>query len=119
MGDREGGLCLGRRPDHDGASIGEQIIDAVQGCRHQKKIVAEVVIVDPAEETVPARPNLKSPTVRFWYRRLMMGNRALKSVRADRRVEATDVGSGLWSWRVSWIDAKGIAQSNEEGDGLG
>jgi len=57
MGDgvsREGGCVMGDA-DHDGPSIGEQIIDAVRD-GDARGIGAEVVIVDPAGRQIPARP---------------------------------------------------------------
>jgi hypothetical protein len=62
MGDgvsREGGCVMGDA-DHDGPSIGEQIIDAVRD-GDARGIGAEVVIVDPAGRQIPARPHHHRP----------------------------------------------------------
>ena len=53
---REGGGVMGDA-DHDGAAIGEQIIDAVRD-GDASGVGAEVVIVDPAGRQIPARPGI-------------------------------------------------------------
>src|SRR5258708_3808992 len=118
----EGGCVMGDA-DHDGASIGKQIIDAVRD-GDARRIGAEVVIVDPAGRQIPARPGIFEIANQFTFFGIDANDgetAALKSVAQIAEVEELMVAIGtVVGGEFLVIDAKGIAHLMEEaGDRVG
>jgi hypothetical protein len=118
----EGGSVMGDA-DHDGASMGEQIIDAVRD-GDARGIGAEVVIVDPAGRQIPARPGIFEIADQFTFFGIDANDgetAALKSVAQIAEVEELMVAIGTVVGGESLvIDTKRIAPLMEEaGDGAG
>jgi len=119
---REGGCVMGDA-DHDGASIGKQIIDAVRD-GDARRIGAEVVIVDQAGRQVPARPEIFEIADQFAFFGIHANDgetTALKSVAQIAEVEELMVAIGtVIGGEFLVVDPKGIAHLMEEaGDGAG
>src|SRR5215469_7138648 len=72
------GRCVMRDADYDGASIGEQIVDAI-GDSDAGGIGAEVVIVDQTRRKIPARSGILESAHQF----------ALLGIDADNRMATT------------------------------
>jgi hypothetical protein len=118
----EGGCVMGDA-DHDGASIGEQIIDAVRD-GDARGIGAEVVIVDPAGRQIPARPGIFEIANQFTFFGIDANDgetAALKSVAQIAEVEELMVAIGTVVGGESLvIDTKRIAHLMEKtGDRVG
>ena len=118
----EGGCVMGDA-DHDGSSIGEQIIDAVRD-GDARGIEAEVVIVDPAGRQIPARPGIFEIADQFPFFGIDANDgetAALKSVAQVAEIEELMVAIGtVVGGKVLVIDAQGIAHLMEEaGNGVG
>ena len=113
---RDGGGVMGDA-DHDGPSIGEQIIDAVRD-GDARGIGAEVVIVDPAGRQIPARPGIFEIADQFTFFGIDADDgetAALKSVAKIAQVEELMVAIGTVVGGESLlIDAKGITHLMEE-----
>lgn len=118
----EGGCVMGDA-DHDRASIGEQIIDAVRD-GDARGIGAEVVIVDQARRQVPAHPEIFEIADQFAFFGIDANDgetAALKSVSQIAEIEELIVAIGtVVGGEFLVIDPKGIAHLMEEaGDGVG
>jgi hypothetical protein len=112
----EGGCVMGDA-DHDGTSIGEQIIDAVRD-GDARGIGAEVVIVNPAGRQIPARPGIFEMADQFPFLGIDANDgetAALKSVAKIAEVEELMVAIGtVVGGEVLVIDTQGIAHLVEE-----
>jgi hypothetical protein len=112
----EGGCVMGDA-DHDGSSIGEQIIDAVRD-GDARGIGAEVVIVDQAGTQIPARTGIFEIADQFTFFGIDANDgetAALKSVSKIAEVEELMVAIGtVIGGEFLVIDAKGIAHLMEE-----
>ena len=78
--------------DHDGASIGEQIIDAVRD-GDAGGVGAEVVVVDQAGRQIPTRAGILEVADQFAFLGIDANDgqaAALKAVAEDRRGRGTD-----------------------------
>ncbi len=118
----EGGSVMGDA-DHDRASIGEQIIDAIRD-GDASGIGAEVVIVDPAGRQIPTRTRIFERADQFTFFGIDANDgetAALKSVSKIAEVEELIVAIGtVVGGEFLVIDPKGIAHLMEEaGDGVG
>jgi hypothetical protein len=118
----EGGSVMGDA-DHDRASIGEQIIDAIRD-GDAGGIGAEVMIVDPAGRQIPTRTRIFEMADQFTFFGIDANDgetAALKSVSKIAEVEELIVAIGTVVGGESLvIDPKGIAHLMEEaGDGVG
>jgi hypothetical protein len=119
---REGGCVMGDT-DHNRATIGEQIIDAVRD-GDARGIGAEVVIVDPAGRQIPARTGIFEIADQFAFFSIDANDgetMALKSVAQIAEVEELMVAIGtVVGGEFLMIDPKGIAHLMQEaGDGTG
>src|SRR5712692_9748134 len=118
----EGGCVMGDA-DHDGPSIGEQIIDAVRD-GDTRGIGAEVVIVDQAGRQIPARPGIFEIADQFTFFGIDANDgetAMLKSVTQIAEVEELMVAIGtMVGGKFLVIDPQGITHVMEEaGDGVG
>jgi hypothetical protein len=118
----EGGCVMGDA-DHDRASIGEQIIDAIRD-GDASGIGAEIVIVDPAGRQIPTRAGIFERADQFTFFGIDTNDgetAALKSVSKIAEVEELIVAIGtVVGGEFLVIDPKGIAHLMEEaGDGVG
>jgi len=118
----EGG-CVMRDADHNGSSIGQQIIDAVKDS-DARGIGTEVVIVDQAGRQIPARTGIFEMAEEFAFFGVDANNgetAALKSVSKVAEVEELIVAIGtVVGGEFLGINTKGIAHLMEEaGDGAG
>ena len=118
----EGGGVMGDA-DHDGPSIGEQIIDAVRD-GDTRGIGAEVVIVDPAGRQIPARPGIFEIADQFPFFGIDAHDgetAALQSVAKIAEVEELIVAIGtVVGGDFLVIDSEAIAHLMEEtGNGVG
>jgi len=109
--------------DYDGASIGEQIIDAVRD-GDARGIGAEVVIVDQAGRQIPTRPGIFEIADQFTFFGIDANDgetAALKSVAHIAEVEELMVAIGTVVGGESLvIDTKRIAHLMEKtGDSVG
>ncbi len=118
----EGGCVMGDT-DHDGSSIGEQIIDAVRD-GDTRGIGAEVVIIDQTGRQIPARPGIFEIADQFTFFGIDANDgetAALKSVAQIAEVEELMVAIGTVVGGESLvIDTKRIAHLMEKtGDRVG
>ena len=112
-----------RDPNHDGASIGEEIIDAVR-YGDAGGIRAEIVIVYQARGQIPAHSGILEITDQFALLSIHADDgvaTTLESVSKIAKVEELIIAIGTVVGRdVLVIDPKGIAHPTEEtGDGVG
>jgi hypothetical protein len=117
------GRCVMGDADYDGASIGEQIIDAVRD-GDARGIGAEVVIVDQAGRQIPTRPGIFEIADQFTFFGIDANDgetAALKSVAQIAEVEELMVAIGTVVGGESLvIDTKRIAHLMEKtGDRVG
>jgi hypothetical protein len=109
--------------DHDRASIGEQIIDAIRD-GDASGIGAEIVIVDPAGRQIPTRAGIFERADQFTFFGIDANDgetAAVKSVAKIAQVEELMVAIGtVVGGEFLVIDPKGIAHlMKEAGDGVG
>ncbi len=119
---REGGGVMGDA-EHDRATIGEQIIDAIRD-GDASGIGAEIVVVDPAGRQIPARTGIFEMADQFAFFGIDANDgetAALKSVAKIAEVEELMVAIGtVVGGEFLVIDPKRIAHLVEEaGDGVG
>lgn len=112
-----------RDADHDGPTIGEQIIDAVRD-GDASGIRAKVVIVDQAGRQIPARTGIFEIADQFAFLGIDANDgetTALKSVSKIAQVEELIIAIGtVVGGEFLVIDAQGIAHLMEEaGNGVG
>ena len=112
-----------RDADHDGATIGEEIIDAVRD-GDPSGIGAEVVVVDQAGRQIPARTGIFEIADQFAFFGIDANDgetTALKSVSKIAQVEELIIAIGtVVGGEFLVIDAQGIAHLMEEaGNGVG